>query len=69
MRRLSLSTGKIGCGEETAGMRFERMRKPLKLVCDLKNTNAGDDLERLRDLVAEVGSNYKLDSRKVLLPM
>lgn len=45
---------------------FEPLRRPLKLVWDLKNAPAGVDLLKLRDKVAEVGSNWSLNSRKVL---
>jgi hypothetical protein len=47
-------------------MMIEPMREPLKLVLDLKNALAGGDLRELRDFVAKVGSNLKLNSRKVL---
>lgn len=45
---------------------FEPLRRPLKLVLDWKYAPAVDDLSKLRDTVAEVGSNWSLDSRKVL---
>jgi hypothetical protein len=45
---------------------FELMRQPLKLVQDWKSAPAGGDLSKLRALAAQVGSNWVLDSRKVL---
>jgi hypothetical protein len=47
-------------------MMIEPMREPLKLVLDLKYALAGGDLRELGDFVAKVGSNLKLNSRKVL---
>jgi hypothetical protein len=46
--------------------KFERLQQPLELVLDWKNAPAGVDLLKLRDFVAEVGSNWVLNSRKVL---
>jgi site-specific DNA recombinase len=45
---------------------LEPARRPLKLVWDLKNAPAGDDLGKLRDYVARVVSNLTLNSRNVL---
>ncbi len=51
---------------DTGGMKLERMKKPLSLLLDWRKRKAGVDLSELRNFVAEVGSNLRLNSRKVL---
>jgi site-specific DNA recombinase len=46
--------------------KFERLRQPLELILDWKNAPAGSDPEKLHGLAVQVGSNWVLDSRKVL---
>ncbi len=64
--KIALLERRRSISEDTSEMRFERMRRPLMLVQDWKNGVAGDDPENLRKLIAEVGSNFKLSSRKLL---
>ena len=52
--------------DTTGRMRLEQMRSALKPLQDWNSGVAGDDHEKLRDLVSEVGSNLKLNSRKLL---
>lgn len=55
---------KIALGADVT--KFERLRQPIRLVLDWQNAPAGVDLFKLRELIAQVGSNWTLDSRKVL---
>ena len=52
--------------QDTGGMKLERMKKPLSVLLDWRKRKAGVDLIELRNFVAEVGSNLRLNSRKVL---
>jgi site-specific DNA recombinase len=50
----------------TENRRLEQMRKPLELLQDWISCASGVDHKKLRDLVTEVGSNMKLNSRELL---
>jgi hypothetical protein len=65
-RKVALIEGRKEIAKGAAGMKFEQMKQPLELVRDWKNASAGGDLLKLRALCAQVGSNWILDSRKVL---
>jgi site-specific DNA recombinase len=65
-RKVALVERKREFATDGGSRMFELMRQPLKLVQDWKNAPAGGDLSKLRALAAQVGSNWVLDSRKVL---
>jgi len=50
----------------TGRRRIELMRQGLKPLLDWNSGVAGDDHKKLRELISEVGSNLKLNSRKLL---
>ena len=65
-RKVAVLESRKKIAKGAVGMKFEQMRKPLELVLDWKNASAGVDLLKLRGYAEQVGSNYELDSRKVL---
>ena len=50
----------------TDRIRLELMRKPLMVLQDWISGEAGDDHDKLREFISEVGSNLKLSSRELL---
>ena len=65
-RKVALMESRKEIARGASGTRFELMKEPLELVLDWKNAPAGADLKKLRDTVAEVGSNWLLDSRSLV---
>ena len=65
-RKVAIFNGKQNLQNIHPKSRFELLRTPIKLVLELRNTNVGDDLIKLRNYVTKVGSNFRLKERKVL---
>jgi len=50
----------------TPRIQLEQMKKPLEVLQDWHSGGAGGDYEKLREFLSEVGSNFSLNSRKLL---
>jgi len=65
-QRVALLERRKRLSKTTPRTRLELMKKPLMVLLDWHSGEAGDDYEKLRAFVSEVGSNFKLNSRKLL---